>query len=166
MGSLSGRSKEFLKKQQAAPESDLFAAQLNATPDTSNSKSFPGGDCFTLKSGVKVTNTQQTKPCGITLFTEQPRMTIVAFMQEGSFATLEDDSGVKMRKLNTDLYTEKTKDINGKKFTIFRLKDEAKYESSAFTLLKGSLFAVSITSNTNEDLDPKLLSVITSVEFK
>lgn len=164
-GSLSDRSKEFLRQQQKAPESDLFAAQLNATPDTTSIARLIAKGCFSFRPNMKIQQTQYGDNCSITVLTESPRVTVVAFLRKGSFATLEDDPGVKMRRLNADQYSEKTQKIKDNEFSVFRLKDESKYESSAFTLIKGSLFAVSITSNTNEDLDKKLQYIINSVEF-
>ncbi len=164
-GTLSTRTKEFLKQQENVPESDLFAAQLNAKPDTTSTARLTAKGCFSLKVGIKTTGVQRGQPCSITAFTVSPHATVVAFKQEGSYATLEDDPGVKMRRLNTDLYKETVKKIHGHEFIIFRLKDVSKYESSAFTLLEGAIFAVSITANTNEDLDKKLLYIVNSVEF-
>ncbi len=164
-GGLSQRSQEFLKQQKQAPESELFTAQFDEQTDTTAGTPYNVDGCFTVVAGSRVTNSHNNQKCSITLTLEDPRAHLTAFLQEGSYATLDDVSGVKMRRLDTDKYKETARTVAGRKYAVFRVNDTSLYEATAFSLFDGAYFAISLSANTNEDLDSKLLEVIGTVKF-
>lgn len=165
---LSDRAKEFLnerKKKGLIDYSSLLAKGGNKVDENFRKKARIN-ECFNFIIPFTITNTYSQGQCSNYFSFEQPRGSIVAFLENNSVQSLDDNSGVIFRRLNKDKYKESSETINNRVFLIFRKIDQLEgYEQTAFYLQEGGkVFTVTLTLNqSQEQAEETLNSMLSSL---
>lgn len=159
---LSTRSQEFLATQKASESSQLRYANFQGDPSSVGGRKNIG-TCLSVDIPAHVSMTKNRAECAEHFFLEDPKANLVVAARNVSYASVLDDSGVAMRQKESKLYVESSHTSAVGQFTVFKANDKSRYESSAFGLVSGQLISVSITANTNQDLDALLQHVLDSI---
>lgn len=163
---ISERSKEFLKTQQAQAGGEWSG--VNFKKDTSGTISKPEikdvDNCFSIAIPFKIYDIHHNGPCFDQFFIDTPKGSITTYIRTVTTASLEEDSGVMMRIQNKDKYTSVKKIVNGKEYLIFHGNGDS-YEGNAFYQRDHSMFVLNLISNTNANLDEYLFKMIETIKF-
>ncbi len=89
---------------------------------------------------------------------------MTANLDDNAEKKVEDDSAVNLRRSKPEMYTEDTIMAGGKTFVSFRSTEQG-YERTAFYKAARGVFTISLTANTNEDLDPRFKVMLETLEF-
>lgn len=164
---LSSRAKEFLKTQQS--KGNLEFGGVNSSGKTAvvnSSESVDVGDCFSISIPFEIQDNKNLGKCFDQITLSDRAGMVNVYSRDVSYASLDDDSGVKMRRGDTKTYKEDKKVIDGKTYIIFQ-NTSAGYEKSALYLSGGKLFSLNLVSSSGGDeLDKKFLEMLESVRFK
>lgn len=164
---LSERSKEFLEERRK--EGNLEFAGVNQAEDgvpLPSSSVVSVGDCFEIMIPFVIESEKDLGECFKQISTTAPRAMINVYTRDVSYDSLDSDSGVKMRRMETEVYKEEVKVVNGASFVIFQ-KTDAGYEKTALFLSGGELFSLNLISATSDDsLDGKFDEMLESVEIR
>lgn len=165
---LSERSKEFLKNQQSQGKLDFGGLDSTGKKieKVVGSEFIDVGTCFSMTIPFPIVDDKDLGECFRQINVTSPRASINVYARDVSYSTLEEDSGVKMRRTEKNTYKEDKKTVNGKTFVIFK-KTDAGYEKTALYLSGGKLIGINLLANINDDiLDKKFDDMLESVEFK
>jgi len=122
--------------------------------------------CFNFAVPFVITNYRQEGKCSEYFAFSDPKGTIVAFEEQSTTQNLGDYTGVSMRRIYKDKYEESQQKINGRDFSIFKVKD-SNYQKTAFYLNKARMFVLTLTLNTSaeKEFDKQFKDILASLDF-
>lgn len=159
---LSERSKEFIEKQKVEEGSSKFGNLVAEKGEDFKGKRITVDDCFSFVMPYSVFNQRQEGECSGYFAFERPRGTIVAFMEKATSASIDDASGVFMRRQDTEKYEEKIYEIDGKSFVGFIDKTDI-YSITIYHYVSEKYFI--LTLKLPEEDEKKLREILASLEF-
>ncbi len=163
-GNLSKRTQEYVKERKIKGELSWLGVNLNKKGEVEGAKSIQVDRCFSLEIPFSVTEEKNKGECFKIFFTDEPKGTVVVYLRDVDYISIDDDPGVRMRRLDSEKYEEKIKNYNGYEFVIFRVREDS-YEKSAFYLADGKLFVLNLIVQTNENLDAEFEQMLSSVKI-
>jgi hypothetical protein len=165
---LSDRAKEFIKQQRDTNNSywqqSSVGKEVSAAP---NQADLSVGPCFRIHIPFPLKYNKLEGECLANLTTLSPDGgRIITYANKTNANSVDDDTGVKLRRSQKDEYTENREITGGKTFVTFQKKDGG-YEKSAFYIYNGRLFVLNLIINGNPSVeyDQKFKEMLTSVEF-
>lgn len=161
--SLSERSKEYIAKKEVSGQGSAFSEVLNKKGKDTRGNRIQVGACFSFITPYKILNERQDADCKGYFGIENPRGSITAYVKEGRVGTFDQMEGVSFRRQNRN-YVESQKEINNMNFLFFKNTQEG-YQKSAFYFTDGYYFVLTLTANTDENLDESFESIIKSLQF-
>lgn len=163
---LSERSKEFIEGQSGETGNEWAGVDLEGgeSSDTRNT-TFSVDGCFSFKMLYRVFNQRIEDKCSGYYAFNSPKGTIVAYIRDASsIGSVDGAEGVSFRRLSPEKYIERTKEINGKSFLIFK-NIEDPYESIAYHYFPGYYLAFVLKASTTENLDSDFEEMLGSIEI-
>lgn len=165
---LSLRAQEYIKGKKNVQDSvwqqttidnpNVLAATTSIQPQYIERK------CFNIRNPFPVTHTQETGECNVRIFSKSPKVTITVVVRPMQITALHQTADIQMRRNKSDVYTEKEKTVNGHTYLIFK-KETIEYEKTAFTLIKGNVIAITLSSPSNRNFDAAFNETLSSVEY-
>lgn len=159
---LSERSKEFIEKQKVEEGSSKFNNLVAEKGEDFKGKRITVDDCFSFVMPYSVFNQRQEGECSGYFAFERPRGTIVAFMEKATSASIDDASGVSMRRLESEKYEEKKYEIDGRSFVGFVDKTNT-YSITTYHYISEKYFI--LTLKLPEENEKALREILASLEF-
>jgi hypothetical protein len=162
---LSPRARAYMKQRQGDDGSAWRTVDFNATPKPQRVEIAKSG-CFkfTIPFSVKFEREDHDMECAGTYMLDNPRGSIVIFMEPNTNASIDDVSHVKLRRSRSEEYDEYVEKISDKSFVIFKNKNSA-FERNAFYLSNGKLLVVNATIYGGEGNEQKFLEMLKSIRF-
>ena len=159
---LSDRGREFIEAHKAddgsLPLNKLIADKI---PDT-RGKRIQVGNCFSFVMPYSVFNSRQDGECNAYFGFDRPKGSIVAFMEDATSGSIDQASGVSMRRIYKNKYEEKEYKIGDEIFTMFIDKKDT-YSVTTYHYISNKYFIFTLNL-TNED-EETLRSILSSVKF-
>lgn len=165
---LSDRSKEYLKSQQGRNESlfdnfDVDGKKSGIHPDLG---AVTTEDCFSLTIPFPVKEKRTKDHCFVQYLLQNPRGFVVSYNRILENPNLNELSDIQLRKQDPKRYIEEIIKKHGQTYFIYKKQDQNEYEKIGFTIdSKNKLFVISLSANTNENLDPKFDTILESIKF-
>lgn len=162
----SDRAKEFVKEQQKAGNSEWSNIDLEKAKrpgEITGSQIIDVDGCFTFDLPFPITMQKKIGECSFWFSIDSPKGQVTAYVKKTEIKSLDEDSGVYMRRTNSDKYKELAKNYGAREWLIFKSTSEG-YEVSAFDLEGAKLFVLNLVSSTNEDLDAKFFRMLESLK--
>ena len=164
---LSTRAREFVQKQQESGNSQWTGVDLenpNRPGAIKGAQIIEVGKCFSFDLPFPIILRKKMGDCSAWFSIDSPRGQITAYLGKSQLKSLDEDSGVYMRRVNKDKYQEQQKVFNQREFLIFK-NTSSGYEANAFYLKENSLFVINLIASTNENLDKKFFQMLESIKF-
>jgi hypothetical protein len=164
---LSDRSKEFLEKQRKEGKLDFAGVNAKGGEEEriAGSEVIDIDRCFSISIPFPIESNKDMGECFNQIIITRPRGMVNVYQRTVSYASFDDDSGVKLRRGDPKLYKEEKKQVDGKQFLVFK-KTDAGYEKTALYLNRGKLTGVVLLANINDDsLDEKFDEMIDSIDL-
>lgn len=161
--SLSDRSREYIKEDNISNSESVFSQALEKNKNDTKGKRMYIGECFSFIMPFKVSNERQDKECEGYFGIENPRGTIVAYIREGRVGTFDQMEGVSFRRQDKN-YKETKENINGREYLLFK-NTQSGYQKSAFYLDSEYYFIITLTAQTDKNLDQEFKKILSSINF-
>lgn len=159
---LSDRSKEFIKNQQVSDKGGEFNTLVGKKGEDFKGDRVKIGECFSFVMIYSVLSSRREGDCGAYFAFDRPRGSIVAFMEPASSDSIDQASGVSMRRQFKDKYDEKEYKIGEKSFVGFIDKTNI-YSITIYHYVSGKYLV--FTLNLPKEDDASLRELLSSLEF-
>lgn len=163
---LSDRSKEYLRGEKNRNESvfNNFDVENNYTPKSELGESKVG-NCFSIAVPFVVHEKRSRDTCFVQFLLDTPKGIVAAYEKNTTSQDIEELSDIQFRRQSPKDYQEEIKQENGLTFYIYKKNDPYVYEKMALVQNKpGKILVVSLTANTNENLDSKFDTILESIK--
>lgn len=171
-GSLSERSQEFIENQKISTRSSILKEVdlTGPTGEDTRDKRIGRDNCYSFiipyRVAIKRFDDASGNICYGRFTFDSPKGAIVAYITPKIVSSWEDIPAVIQRRRDTDeYYPEEQKNLGGKNFIMFRLKDGS-YEKHAFYYSPDYFFVFNLITKTNENLDRDLDKMLSSLEIE
>ena len=159
---LSQRSKQFIEAHKAEDGSSRLNNLVATKGEDTRGKTITVGKCFSFVMPYSVFNSRQEGKCNGYFAFDRPKGSIVTFMEDASSDSIDQASGVSMRRLYKDQYEEKKYDVGGKTFVGFVDKKDI-YTITIYHYVSGKYFI--FTLKLPDEDEKTLTSILSSVKF-
>lgn len=159
---ISRRSKDFIEDQKI--ESEKWRNADISKKGKVEPTTIDVDGCFTITIPFKIAFTRKDTTCDFQINTERPKAKIIAYLIPITIQTLDDDSGVRMRRADKDTYKEYSKIYNETRFIIFQKKTGA-FERIAFAQFGQKMLVVNVEALTGDDLTTDFHAMLNSVQL-
>lgn len=159
---LSERSKSFIQNQNLKGGINQYAPLVKEEKEDYRGKRVSVGNCFSFIMPFSVFNSREEGECSGYFAFERPRGSIVAFMESATSDSIENASGVSMRRLNKEKYLEKEIKIGNKELIGFVDKEVGSYSITVYQYINKEYFI--LTLNLPEEDEVKLKEILSSVQ--
>jgi len=158
---LSNRAKNYIETQQKA--NDSFWRQFSLEEEKKNQvlgTQTQELDCFSLEIPFLINKRNDRGDCNYSFTIDSPRGNVTVFRKETDIQSLDDESGIILRRKNTDLYLPEEFSTDHCHFLIFQ-KNEPNYEKTAYCLIDQNLYSLTLKANAG-NLDPDFFKMLSS----
>ncbi len=159
---ISDRSKEYIDSQKESNE--MWKTTDLSKKGPAKATVFDVDGCFTITIPYNIIVTRKDKECDYQINTGRPKTTIIAYVNKSNVDSLDEDSGVRLRRSRSNEYQEINKKIGDRTFLIFK-KKAGVFNVNAFYKTGSILLVVNMKGYTADDLSNDFYDMLSSVEL-
>ncbi len=168
-GTLSSRARQYITDRENQNDNSWhglnFAGTRYVKADGPTPGSYGIGDCFSIRIPFAVTDVKKLGDCFNQYTITKPKGLVVVYKDRGTYDSLDDITGITMRRQQPAMYKEESRESGGNHFIVFTKTDESTYEKSAFLLKGKSLYMVNLLSSQYPDSDAQFDHMLTSLSI-
>jgi hypothetical protein len=125
---------------------------------------FDVDGCFTITIPYNIITKRKDGPCDYQINTGRPKTTIIAYFQTVHIDSVNEDPGVKLRRLRKEQYKEYSQKTSERSFVIFKKKTGV-FDVNAFSLIGNKMLVINMKAYTPDDYTKDFHTILNSVQF-
>ncbi len=164
---LNKRTNEFIQEQRQLGNQDFTNVDLynnERSGQSDGNKTIVIKKCFSFFLPFAINLQKKMGECWQWYSIDSSRGQITIYLRPTDLQSLDQDSGVQMRRVYKDQYQESSQTFNNNNWLVFNKKGQ-QYEVTAFNLRQGRLFVLNLLSTNSDNLDKQFDQMLESVKF-